>query len=83
MIIIPDESDPCWMKAISGEASPKFELLATKIILGRLTLLYEMDPSPETAAKCVTELRTYFVWNKDLPKAQADLKTILGKAVNN
>jgi hypothetical protein len=80
---IPDESDPCWIKAISGVESPKFELLATKIILGRLSLLYEMDPSPETSQKCVAELRTYFVWNKDLPKAQSDLCKITGKAVDN
>jgi len=81
--MIPEESDPCWMKAISGEETPKYELLATKIILGRLTLIYEMDPSPETARKCVNELRSYFLWNKDLPKAQADLSKIFGKAVNS
>lgn len=82
-MIIPDESDPCWIKAISGEESPKYELLATKIILGRLSLVYELDPSPETGRRCVAELRSYFVWNKDLPKAQADLGKITGKAVQN
>ncbi|NMC85041.1 MAG: hypothetical protein GYA58_07115 [Anaerolineaceae bacterium] len=82
-MIIPDETDPCWIKAISGEDSPKYELLATKIILGRLNLIYEMDPSPETAQKCVSELRSFFIWNKDLPKAQTDLEKILGKAVNH
>jgi hypothetical protein len=80
-MIIPDVSDPGWMKVISGEEPHKYELLATKIILGRLTLIYEMDPSVETAQKCVSELRTYFVWNKDLPKAQSDLKKIFGEAV--
>jgi hypothetical protein len=29
------------------------------------------------------ELRTFFVWNKDLPKAQADLRKIVGQAVEN
>lgn len=80
-MIIPDESDPRWIRAISGEETPKYELLATKIILGRLTLIYEMDPTPETAQQCVSELRTFFVWNKDLPKAQADLRKIFGEAV--
>ncbi|GAP13636.1 hypothetical protein LARV_01391 [Longilinea arvoryzae] len=80
-MIIPDESDPSWMKAISGEETPKYELLATKIILGRLTLIYEMDPTPETAQRCVAELRAFFMWNKDLPKAQADLQKIFGKVV--
>lgn len=82
-MFIPEESDPCWMRAISGEISPKYELLATKILLGRLHLLCEMDPSPETAQKCVAELRAFFVWNKDLPKAQSDLRKIYGEAVNN
>ncbi|MEN6410315.1 MAG: hypothetical protein ABFD44_11460 [Anaerolineaceae bacterium] len=80
-MIIPNESDPGWVRAISGEVSPKYELLATKILLGRLTLIYEMNPSPETTQRCVTELRAFFVWNKDLPKAQADLEKIFGEAV--
>jgi hypothetical protein len=41
-----------------------------------------MDPSKETAKRCAAELRAFFVWNKDLPKAQADLKKILGEVVN-
>lgn len=81
-MIIPDESDPCWLKAISGEEFPKYEMLATKIILGRLNLIYEMDPSPETAQRCIAELRNFFLWNKDLPKAQADLMKIFDKAVD-
>ncbi len=80
---IPDESDPGWVRAISGEESPKYELLATKILLGRLSLIYEINPSPETTRKSVAELRAYFVRNKDLPKAQADLKKIFGEAVIN
>jgi len=80
-MIIPEESNPCWIKAISGKESPNYELLATKIILGRLNLIYEMDPSPETAQKCVSELRNFFSWNKDLPKAQADLNKIINQAV--
>jgi hypothetical protein len=82
-MIIPEESDSIWIKAISGEQFPKFELLATKIILGRLTLIYEMDPSPETAQKCISELRAYFLWNKDLSKAQTDLQKILGEETTN
>jgi hypothetical protein len=80
-MIIPDESDPGWVKAISGEESPKLELLATKILLGRLTIICEMDSSPETAQKCVAELRAYFLRNIDVPKAMADLKAIFGKVV--
>ena len=82
-MIIPDETDPCWANAISSEDSPKYELLATKIILGRLKLIYELNPSPETVKRCVSELRSFFIWNKDVPKAQSDLRKIIGKAVNS
>jgi hypothetical protein len=78
-MIIPDESDSGWVRAISGQESPKYELLATKILLGRLTVIYEMNPSPETIRKCIAELRAYFERNKDLPKAQADLKKIFSE----
>jgi len=80
-MIIPDESDPGWVMAISGQKSPKYELLATKILLGRLTLIYEMNPSPETIRKGVAELRAFFLRNKDVPKVQADLKKIFGETV--
>jgi hypothetical protein len=78
---VPDESDPGWVRAISGQESPKFELLATKILLGRLTIIYEMDPSPETTQKSAAELRAYFVRNMDVPKAMSDLKIIFGEVV--
>ncbi len=80
-MIIPDESDPGWVRAISGQESPKLELLATKILLGRLTIIYEMDPSPEMTQKSVAEFRAYFIRNIDVPKAMADLKVIFGEAI--
>ncbi len=78
---IPDETDPGWVRAISGQETPKYELLATKILLGRLTIIYEMDPSPETTRKSVAELRAYFARNTDVPKAMADLEVIFDEAV--
>jgi hypothetical protein len=80
-MIIPDDHHPGWIKAISGQKTPNYELLATKILIGRLTLTYEIDPSPETTRKSVSELRTFFERNIDLPKAQADLKRIFDEAV--
>ncbi len=80
-MIIPDESNPGWMRVISGQDYAKYELLATKILIGRLMLIYEMNPSPETARKCVAELRAFFERNKDTPKAQADLMKIFDESV--
>ena len=78
---IPDKSHPGWVRAITGNESPNFELLATKILIGRLTLVFEVSPSPEVAKGCAAELWAFFVRNKYLPKAQADLKKIFGEAV--
>ncbi len=80
-MIIPDETHPGWVRAISGQENPNYELLATKILIGRLTLTYEIDPSLETTRKSVGELRTFFERNIDLAKAQADLKKIFSEAV--
>jgi hypothetical protein len=80
LMTIPHESHPGWSKAISGHASHNYEFLATKILMGRLTLDYNRDHSPEAVRKSVAELRTFFEKNKDVPKVQADLKKIFGEA---
>lgn len=77
-MVIPDESHPGWAKALSGRQGHDFELLATQILLSRLTHACQKNPSPETTRKCAAELRTFFERNIHLPKAQADLRKILG-----
>lgn len=78
---VPNESHPGWVKAISGKESYAYEFLATKILMGRLNLLYQRNPSPETIKSCVTELRSFFEKNQHIPKAQADLIKIFGDTV--
>lgn len=78
---IPDKSHPGWIKAITAEETPDYKLLATKILIGRLTLAYQVNPSPEAAKGCAAELWAFFIRNKNLPKAQADLEKIFGEAV--
>jgi len=80
-MLIPPESDPGWVRIISGQKWLNYEHLATKVIMGRLTITYELNPSPETAKRCVAELRMFFERNKDHPKVQADLKKIFSEAV--
>lgn len=74
---IPNENHPGWLKAISGQGNFKFEFLATKMIMGRLTNDYKKDPSTANAKKLVSELREFFEKNEKLPKAQADLAKIV------
>ena len=78
---IPNESHPGWARAISGQAAHHYEYLATNILIGRLTLLYHKDSSPAAVRKSVTDLRTFFEKNKDVPKVQADLNKIFGEGL--
>lgn len=76
-MIIPNEANPGWMKAIAGQLPSNFEFLATKILMGRLSLAYQKNPSPLTAKKCIAELRSFFKNNANTPMAQADLHRII------
>jgi hypothetical protein len=77
-MIVPDETNPGWSKAISGEKALEFEFLATKILMGRLVRNYKADPTLEKMKTCVQELRAFFVKNEQLSKAHADLTRIFG-----
>lgn len=74
---IPNDNHPGWLKAISGQGNFEFEFLATKMVMGRLSINYKKDPSPANAKKLVSELREFFEKNEKLPKVQADLKKIV------
>jgi hypothetical protein len=76
---LPDEQNPVWKELIYGESQDQFDFLATKIILGRLSLRYRQNPSPQMIERCVQELRRFFDKNSHLPKVQADLKKIFGE----
>jgi hypothetical protein len=75
--IIPNESHPGWLKAISGQGQLQFSFLATKIIMGRLNRDYKSDSSLAAVRKLTNELRDFFKKNIRLPKVQADLQKIV------
>ena len=78
---IPDESRMEWKQVISGQKVLSFEYLATKILLGRLTLAYKFDSSPTAVQKSVSEFRAFFSNGIAQPKIQSDLKQIFGNEV--
>lgn len=75
---IPNSSDIAWSDIITGKTRHEFECLALKILLGRLRLNSEGDPSK--VQTCANELREFFIKNPQLPSAQRDLKKIFGDA---
>lgn len=74
---IPNAYHPAWLKIISGKSDYNFELLATKILIGRLRLLYAHKPDEATLKQCVNEMINFFTQNLDLEKAQRDLAEII------
>ena len=75
---IPSQEHPGWMKAIRGDLTGRFEYLATKIMVGRLNVLYRLNPSEDTARRCISEIREFFMNCPDLPKVRHGLVVIEG-----
>ncbi|MEW6404649.1 MAG: hypothetical protein AB1649_22865, partial [Chloroflexota bacterium] len=76
---VPPISHPAWSNLVSGKLKLQFEFLATKFLLGFLTLKVKDDPSPAKIQKCAQELRDVFVRNADLFCVQKDLVQVFGK----
>jgi hypothetical protein len=68
-----------WKDILLGKVKYDFEFLAVKIMLGRLHLEIERNPSPATIQKCADELHNLFEKNANLPSAKRDIQKILGQ----
>lgn len=75
--MIPGPSNPNWEKVIAGTIQPNIEFLGTKILIGRLSLQYKEDASK--LRDCMIELKNFLEKNLNLPKVQADIKSIFGE----
>jgi hypothetical protein len=75
-MIIPDRTSPIWKNLLSGEASYDLEFLAFKIMLGRLSAKYKMNPTTEMYDQCVDEATAFFNKTQHMALAQSDLKKI-------
>jgi hypothetical protein len=76
---VPPVSHPAWKNVVSGKGNHQFEFLATKFLLGYLTLQVKRDSSPQVVQKCAQELHDIFARNVDLISVQRDLIKIFGK----
>lgn len=76
---VPPVSHPAWKNIVSGRDQHHFEFLATKFLLGYLTLQIKRDASPQFVQKCAQELHDIFARNVDLASVQRDLIKIFGK----
>ncbi|MFA7330058.1 MAG: hypothetical protein WC326_03185 [Candidatus Delongbacteria bacterium] len=81
MDLVPPPTHPLWVQVFSGRRKPDLQLLATKILVSRLSMTYQQDPTPGTLEQCVQDLREFFEKNQALPKAQADLRAMFTEGV--
>jgi hypothetical protein len=75
---IPPASDPKWRDVVTGKLKPTFEFMGINVLLCRVALAVTANPSPDSIAKGVGELRQIFEKNAAVPKVQSDLKKIFG-----
>ena len=76
---VPPISHPAWTNIVSGKSRYQFKFLATKFLMGYLSLRVERDSSPQTIQRSAQELHDIFTRNADLPSVQRDLTQIFGK----
>ena len=71
---IPVKSNQVWAQLINGKLKYNFEFLGLQILLGRLTVKYQNEPTDENLVSCIDELVSFFEKTKHIPVSQKDLK---------
>jgi hypothetical protein len=75
---VPLSTDKIWGDILQHKIKFDFDFLALNIMLGRLFLEVERDPSPATLQKCASQMHDLLAKNAHLPSAKRDLQKILG-----
>jgi len=74
--MIPPVNDPRWRKVVTGATAFKPKMLAAQILMGRLVVNVQHDPSDASVARATSELRAFF--EKYEAIAASDLAQIFG-----
>jgi hypothetical protein len=73
---IPSASDVIWKEMLHKQKQFDFEFLALKMLLGRLIMDVEHDPSDANVQKCAIQLHDLLAKNQNLPSAMNDIQKI-------
>jgi hypothetical protein len=73
---IPLASDAIWKDLLFKRKQFDFEFLALKMLLGRLIMSVEHDPSDANVEKCASQLYDMLEKNQHLPSAQHDIQKL-------
>ncbi len=58
---VPPATDPCWQRLLTGDRTPNFTSLATKLTVARLRLAVKKQPTVLSAT--IKEIRSFFEVN--------------------
>lgn len=75
---LPPITDAIWSELLQKKKSLDFEFLGLKMLLGRLIMDVERDPSPATIDKCREQLHDLLAKNEHLPTVRRDIQKIIG-----
>jgi hypothetical protein len=75
---VPLSTDRIWADILQHKIKFEFDFLALNIMLGRLFMEIERDPSAATLQKCSNQLHDLLAKNAHLPSARRDIQKILG-----
>lgn len=74
--MVPPITHSKWEEIVLGKRQYRFKFLAAKILMGRILVSTENDPSSKNVDRCVNEIYTLFFKNEKV--AQEDLIEIFG-----
>jgi hypothetical protein len=73
---IPLATDGIWKEMLRKQKQFDFEFLALKMLLGRLIMDVERDPSDANVEKCAVQLHDLLAKNQHLPSAMNDIQKL-------
>jgi hypothetical protein len=75
---LPPITNTIWRDLLQKRKSLDFEFLGLKMLLGRLIMDVERDPSPDSIDKCCQQLHDLLAKNEHLPTVRRDIQKIIG-----
>lgn len=73
---IPPASAQIWKDLLLRNRTFEFNYLALKLLLGKLSMDVEHDPSAENILRCAGQLHDLLARNVNLPSAKSDIQMI-------
>jgi len=77
--MVPPITHTKWEEIVTGKIQCNFKFLAAKILMGRILVSIQNDPSMKNTDKCIYDIYTLFFKNEKV--AHDDLVEIFGQEI--